>query len=114
VGVQITTLGADGVRITTRDGTDLPVPAVPTTAAVDPTGVGDAFRAGFLAGLAWHWPHRQAALLCCALATIVLESAGSQEYRLRTADLLQRVARTYGATAARRMAPRLHTATGSG
>ncbi|CUU59958.1 pfkB family carbohydrate kinase [Parafrankia irregularis] len=47
VGVWIVTRGADGVSFLTADGPAEHVPAV----ATDPTGVGDAFRAGFLAGL---------------------------------------------------------------
>jgi adenosine kinase len=107
VGVWLTTLGGDGVRITTSDGARTTVPAVPTAAAADPTGVGDAFRAGFLAGVAWRWPYDRAARLGCALATVVLESVGPQEYELSAAELLPRIERAYGAGEARAMAARL-------
>ena len=53
VGTQVTTLGAAGVRITSKDGTAIELHAAKDVAAVEPTGVGDAFRAGFLAALAW-------------------------------------------------------------
>ncbi|MFF9021452.1 PfkB family carbohydrate kinase [Streptomyces eurythermus] len=57
-----------------------PVPRLPE---VSPgwTGFGDAFRAGFLAGLAWEPPHRSAAELGCAFAAVALESVGTQEYK---------------------------------
>src|SRR5688500_12093143 len=50
-GALVVTRGEEGCSIVTRDGrTD--VPAVPPTAIVDPTGVGDAFRGGFMKGMA--------------------------------------------------------------
>ncbi|MFD6349367.1 PfkB family carbohydrate kinase, partial [Streptomyces roseolus] len=107
VGMWITTRGADGVSLE-RDGRPrLDVPAVPTAEIADPTGVGDAFRSGFLAGLGWGWPEERAAQLGCALASTVLESVGTQEYKLVAADLIARVERAYGAGAARGMEPRL-------
>jgi adenosine kinase len=53
VGTRITTLGAKGSIIETSEGVVCEVPAAPEQQRTDPTGVGDAFRAGFLAGLAW-------------------------------------------------------------
>lgn len=107
VGTWITTRGADGVTIE-RDGEPpLTVPAVPTAAAQDPTGVGDAFRAGFLAGTAWGWTAERAAQLGCALATVVLESIGTQEYRLSAADLVARIDRAHGGAVAREIEPQL-------
>ena len=50
VDIRITTLGENGVQIVGRDTGELKVGVVPETGKVDPTGVGDAFRAGFLAG----------------------------------------------------------------
>ncbi|HEX5566558.1 MAG TPA: carbohydrate kinase family protein, partial [Streptomyces sp.] len=63
VGTWITTLGADGVSLARSGAPRLKVPAVATDNIADPTGAGDAFRAGFLAGTAWDWPHEQAAQL---------------------------------------------------
>ena len=101
VGTWITTLGAGGVSLA-RSGTPrLKVPAVATDNIADPTGAGDAFRAGFLAGTVWEWPHEQAARLGCALATTVLESVGTQEYKLISSDLIARIDQTYGNDAAR-------------
>ncbi|QES39678.1 carbohydrate kinase family protein [Streptomyces venezuelae] len=107
VGTWITTLGAGGVSLARAGCPRLPVPAVPTDKIADPTGAGDAFRAGFLAGTAWELPHERAAQLGCALATTVLESVGTQEYKLIPADLSARIDQTYGAGAARALEARL-------
>src|SRR5215218_384960 len=53
VGTQVKTLGKDGVRITRRGEEPIELPAARNVVAVEPTGVGDAFRSGFLAALAW-------------------------------------------------------------
>lgn len=110
VGSWITTLGAQGVSIAREGRPRHLVPAVPASAIADPTGAGDAFRAGFLAGTAWQWPYERAAQLGCALATVVLESVGTQEYKLSTADLLLMIERTYGPAAAQDIAARMRGA----
>ncbi|MFE3663600.1 carbohydrate kinase family protein [Streptomyces sp. NPDC059164] len=107
VGSWVVTRGATGVTITSRDGDRVDVPAVPADTVADPTGVGDAFRAGFLAGVARGLPVRRAAQLGCALATVVIESVGTQEYKLLGADLLARIDRAYGGEAARETEPLL-------
>jgi sugar/nucleoside kinase (ribokinase family) len=67
---------------------------------VDPTGVGDACRAGFLAGLERGLGMRRSAEIGCTLASFVLESVGTQEYTFAADDFASRVAWTYGADAA--------------
>lgn len=81
VGTWITTLGEQGCRIERADAPPVDVPAVPPQIIVDPTGAGDAFRAGFLAGIARGWPQERAARFGCALATRVLETHGTQGYK---------------------------------
>ncbi|WP_431032166.1 carbohydrate kinase family protein [Streptomyces sp. P6-2-1] len=107
VGTWIVTRGGDGVSLSRCGQPRLDVPAVPTTTITDPTGVGDAFRAGFLAGLSWEWSPTRAAQLGCALASVVLESVGTQEYELLAADLLDRLERAYGPESVREIEPRL-------
>jgi adenosine kinase len=80
------------------------VPVVPAHAVVDPTGVGDAFRAGFLAGLAWGLSHERCAQVGSLLATHVLETVGTQEYRLEPRGALARFAEVYGDEAASEVA----------
>ncbi|WP_328843094.1 carbohydrate kinase family protein [Streptomyces sp. NBC_00258] len=100
VGNWVVTRGQDGVVVSGQGRAELRIPAVPATGVVDPTGAGDGFRAGFLAGTAWGWPHERAARLGCALATSVLESVGTQEYKLSVADLRLRIEEAYGPAAA--------------
>ncbi|GAA3368914.1 carbohydrate kinase family protein [Streptomyces sannanensis] len=107
VGTWVTTLAADGVAVRRAGHPTLTVPAVPAREVADPTGVGDGFRAGFLAGIARDWPLERSARLGCALATTVLESVGTQEYALSAAGLLDRVAAAYGSDAAAAIAPGL-------
>ncbi|MCM2426150.1 carbohydrate kinase family protein [Streptomyces sp. RKAG337] len=107
VGTWITTLGAKGVRIERAGEAPILVPAAPTTGATEPTGVGDAFRAGFLAGVSWDLTLRRSAELGCALATVVLESVGTQEYHLDRTDLLSRLRTGYGTESATELEPRL-------
>jgi adenosine kinase len=107
VGVRVTTLGADGVRIDGRGIDTFEVGCVEEDSKVDPTGVGDAFRAGFLAGVAWgHGPERSAQL-GCALAALVVETVGTQEYDLKRSRFVERFARAYGPDAATEIEPRL-------
>jgi adenosine kinase len=107
VGTWITTLGDAGVSLARSGTRTLRIPAVPADKIADPTGAGDAFRSGFLAGTAWQWPQEQAAQLGCALATTVLESVGTQEHKLVPSDLIARIDQTYGSDAARAIEPRL-------
>ncbi|MEU4684092.1 carbohydrate kinase family protein [Streptomyces xinghaiensis] len=103
VGTWVTTRGGDGATVTRAGEHPLHVPAVPVTETADPTGVGDAFRAGFLAGTAWDWPDERSAQLGCALASVVIGTVGTQEYELSAGELLGRVSRAYGAGAAHAM-----------
>jgi adenosine kinase len=100
VGTRVVTRGAEGVSVYEADGTVIEVPALAGINAVDPTGVGDAFRAGFLAGLGVDLPHEQCAQLGCALAASVVETTGTQEYRLERGALLSRLRDEYGDEAA--------------
>ncbi len=109
VGVRVTTHGRNGVVIQSAGGEEIRVPVVAAERIADPTGVGDGFRAGFLAGLAWRLPVRESAQVGCLLATLVLETVGTQEYVLGHADFLARLAKTYGDDAAAAVEPHLKT-----
>ncbi|MDX6354510.1 MAG: adenosine kinase [Streptomyces sp.] len=100
VGTRVTTLGAQGVRIERAGAPTIEVGCAEEEAKVDPTGVGDAFRAGFLSGLSWGVSLERAAQVGCMLATLVIETLGTQEYELRRGHFMQRFTKAYGDTAA--------------
>lgn len=100
VGVRVTTLGAKGVVIDRAGEEGVHVPAVLVGNVVDPTGVGDAFRAGFLSATAWNLPLERAAQVGNAIAAHALEAAGPQEYTLARQAFLDRFAAAYGTAAA--------------
>ncbi|MFJ4845866.1 MULTISPECIES: carbohydrate kinase family protein [unclassified Streptomyces] len=100
VGTRVTTLGSRGVRIERSGEEPVVVGCAEEEAKVDPTGVGDAFRAGFLSGLAWGVGHERAAQVGCMLATLVIETLGTQEYQLRRAHFMDRFTKAYGDEAA--------------
>src|SRR5690606_27827179 len=74
---------------------------------VDPTGVGDGFRAGFFAARSWGLPLERACQVGCLVAALVLESAGAQEYEIRPEIVLKRLADSYGDGCAADVAPYL-------
>jgi adenosine kinase len=100
VGTRVTTLGAKGVRIERKGEPDIVVGCAEEEAKADPTGVGDAFRAGFLSGLAWGVGLERAAQVGNMLATLVIETVGTQEYELRRGRFMERFAKAYGDDAA--------------
>jgi adenosine kinase len=109
VGTQVVTLGAEGVRVERQGEEPIFVPAVPEIAKVEPTGVGDAFRAGFLAALEWELSLERAAQLGCLLAVFVVEKVGTQEYTLHQQQFVQRFADAYGDEAAAEIAAHVKT-----
>lgn len=107
VKVRVTTLGKQGVEIAGRDIDPIHVPIAREMRAVDPTGVGDGFRAGFFAALSWGLGLERAAQVGSLLATLVLEAVGTQEYQLHRDLFIKRLADSYGDAAAEEVRPHL-------
>lgn len=107
IELRVTTLGEKGVDIVGRDGTFVHVDVVPETEKVDPTGIGDAFRAGFLTGRGAGLSLERAAQLASLVATLVLEAPGPQEWTWAKDSALPRLSAAFGAEAATEIAAAL-------
>jgi len=104
VGVRVTTLGAAGARVDRMGEPPVVVGPVPGVVPQEPTGAGDAFRAGFLAAIAWGLQLERAAQLGNMMAVHALETVGTQEYELTPARLAERLTAAYGPQAAAEVA----------
>ncbi|WP_217997244.1 carbohydrate kinase family protein [Gordonia paraffinivorans] len=100
VGTRITTLGKDGVEIVDREGTRIHVGVVPEKEKVDPTGVGDGFRAGFLSALTKGLSYERAAQVGSMVAVLVLETVSTQDWSWDLDEALSRIEGAYGVEAA--------------
>ncbi|WP_219416137.1 carbohydrate kinase family protein [Pseudonocardia nigra] len=98
VEIRVTTHGEKGVEI--HGPQTLKVGVVPETGKVDPTGVGDAFRAGFLAAVSGGLSLERAAQLGSLIAVQVLETDGPQEWTWDRTSGLARLRDAYGPDAA--------------
>ena len=76
--------------------------------AVEPTGVGDAYRAGFLAALTWGLGPERGAQVGSVLAAYVVETVGPQDYTFTAEEFLARLDASYGGEAAASVRPHLH------
>ncbi len=108
VAIRVTTLGAQGARIEEHGKETISVGVPRERAKIDPTGVGDNFRSGFLAGLSWGLNHERCAQVGSLLATYCLENKGTQEYKFNKPEFLERFSEAYGASAASEIEPHLH------
>ena len=81
------------------------VAVAPAREVAEPTGVGDAFRAGFLTATAWGMGVERAAQVGALVATHVVETVGTQEYAFTPEEFLTRFAETYGEDASAQIAP---------
>ncbi|MDT5073694.1 MAG: adenosine kinase [Mycobacterium sp.] len=100
IGLRVTTLGPKGVDLVSADGSTVHVDVVPETHQADPTGIGDAFRAGFLTGRAAGLSLERSAQLASLVAVLVLEATGPQEWTWDRDVAVKRLAEAYGPEAA--------------
>ncbi|SHN67480.1 adenosine kinase [Geodermatophilus obscurus] len=107
VGTWVTTRASDGVLVRQSGAEPIEVIAVPETKPVEPTGGGDALRAGFIAGRVWGLSLERATQLGSAVATEAVEVIGTQEYELRREPFLERFATAFGTDAADEIAAHL-------
>jgi len=107
VQTRVITKGKNGALIATRGEVPIEVLVADELRKADPTGVGDAFRAGFLTGVAWGLGHERSAQVGSMLATYVVETIGTQEYELGRRRFLERFTQAYGDQACAEVEPHL-------
>lgn len=93
----VITHGGEGAELITKHG-DQRVPAVEPEKIADPTGCGDAFRAGFLYGLERNWSALDAARLGSLMGSIKIAHAAPQGYDADMQSLRSRYAEAFGET----------------
>ena len=94
VEALIVTLGAAGAVIHTR-GQEILIPPAPVQQVVDPTGAGDAFRAGVIHGLLHGRDWRTIGRIASLMGAIKVESRGTQNHRFTRQEFAQRLATAF-------------------
>jgi adenosine kinase len=93
--VLVVTRGEHGSTILTK-GSRVDVPAVAPHRIVDPTGVGDAFRGGFMKGLASGRPLAECAQIGSVAATYALEHLGGSSHAYSVPEFAARYEQHFG------------------
>ena len=91
VEALIVTRGAEGSSVYTR-GEELTIPTARVSAVVDPTGCGDAYRAGLLHGLLRGLDWRETGHIASLMGAIKIEARGTQNHRFTRAEFAARLA----------------------
>jgi len=91
----ITTLGEKGSLVSTRIS-DHRIPPAETDKVVDPTGAGDAYRAGLIKGLVTGKDIVSAAKMGSVAAVYAIEAYGTQEHRYSFEDFMERYKNNFG------------------
>lgn len=98
VEMMVTTMGAKGSVITMRqENKTVTIPAAKPKAVVDPTGAGDAYRAGFLFGLTRGWPLPVVGRFASLVSVYTVERKGTQTHTFTMSGLRVRYRRTFDA-----------------
>lgn len=104
VEMRVITRGSKGARIDAKNFAPIDISVPKENAKIDPTGVGDGFRAGFLIGLSHNLSLERCGQIGAMLATYVVETKGTQEYRFTRAEFIKRFSQAYGQAAATEIA----------
>lgn len=90
VDFLVITLGEKGTRIHMKGGGKIEIPVIPPRRITDPTGIGDAFRGGFLTGFSRGWDLELCGKIGVLCATYCLEEDGPQGHRYETSEFIDR------------------------
>jgi adenosine kinase len=91
----VVTLGAQG-SVIHAGGRRIEIAAVAPDALADPTGCGDAYRAGLLYGLAHGWGWEKTGRLASVMGAIKIAHRGAQNHRPAREEIAARYARAFG------------------
>jgi adenosine kinase len=95
VKALIVTLGANGSEVY-ADGQCIAVPSVKPDDVVDPTGCGDAYRAGLLYGIAQGWSWLKTAQLASLMGSIKIAHRGGQNHKIGRVEIGRRFQAVFG------------------
>lgn len=95
VEALIVTLGAEGSRIYANGG-QVDIPAVRPTALADPTGCGDAYRAGLLYGISQGFDWLKTGRLASVMGSIKIASRGGQNHAVSRDEIADTFAEAFG------------------
>jgi adenosine kinase len=95
LGAVVVTRGAEGSSVYT-DGGCIDVPAVRPEALVDPTGCGDAYRAGLLYGMSRGWGWERCARLASVMGSIKIARRGGQNHRPTRDEIARSLREAFG------------------
>jgi adenosine kinase len=93
----IVTKGSEGSTIFAK-GQQIEISSVKTSLMVDPTGCGDAYRAGLLYGIQQDWDWRKTGQLASLMGSIKIEHRGGQNHTLNRTELAARYQTAFGET----------------
>jgi adenosine kinase len=97
VAALIVTRGAEGSVIYT-DGREIPIPAARPAAIVDPTGCGDAYRAGLIHGLLHGLPWEKTGRIASLLGALKIATKGTQNHRFSMEEFREAYRSAFGET----------------
>jgi adenosine kinase len=103
VEALIVTRGHKGSVIYTHDS-QFDIPCAKVSAVVDPTGCGDAYRAGLLHGLMHDLDYETCGQIAAVMGALKIESRGTQNHRATPAEIERRLAESFGDAAAAKAA----------
>ncbi len=95
VDAAIRTQGAQGWCIFAGNEV-IPIPAVPTDRILDPTGCGDAYRAGLMYGLSHRWDWDRTGRLASLLGSLKIACRGGQNHTVTRAQLNEKLQEKFG------------------
>ncbi|HXR52919.1 MAG TPA: carbohydrate kinase family protein [Steroidobacteraceae bacterium] len=96
VAALVVTHGGEGSTVYTSDG-KMQIPPAPARSVVDPTGCGDAYRAGLLHGLMHGLPWEKTGRIASVMGSLKIESRSTQNHKFTEAQFRQRYETLFGA-----------------